>query len=118
MNSVEGKVSWCSWLSRQFNTLKVSGSSPGDANIFFWVILYSFNRRVAVKQQSYSVETNHLVKAFFLYKNGTDLTSVPRINGTPITLRARTDVVVRWTRVLVRWTRRAVGHAPALRVRW
>ena len=25
------KVSWCSWLSRQSNTLKVSGSSPGDA---------------------------------------------------------------------------------------
>ena len=24
-------VSWCSWLSRQSNTLKVSGSSPGDA---------------------------------------------------------------------------------------
>ncbi|KAJ7944874.1 hypothetical protein O6P43_034204, partial [Quillaja saponaria] len=23
--------SWCSWLSRQSNTLKVSGSSPGDA---------------------------------------------------------------------------------------
>ncbi|KAG2593957.1 hypothetical protein PVAP13_5NG264424 [Panicum virgatum] len=40
----------------------------------------------------------------------TDLTSVPRINGTPITLRARTDVVVRWTR-------RAVGRAPAPRVR-
>ena len=48
----------------------------------------------------------------------TDLNSVPRINGTPITLRARTDdVVVRWTRVLVRWTRRAVGRAPAPRVR-
>lgn len=28
------KVSWCSWLSRQSNTLKVSGSSPGDANLF------------------------------------------------------------------------------------
>ena len=67
---LNSKVSWCSWLSRQSNTLKVSGSSPGDAIIFFWVILYSFNRRVAVKQQSYSVETNHLVKAFFLYKNG------------------------------------------------
>ncbi|KAA0033920.1 hypothetical protein E6C27_scaffold43059G001110 [Cucumis melo var. makuwa] len=26
-------VSWCSWLSRQSNTLKVSGSSPGDANL-------------------------------------------------------------------------------------
>ena len=25
------KVSWCSWLSRQSNTLKVSGSNPGDA---------------------------------------------------------------------------------------
>ena len=24
-------VSWCSWLSRQSNTLKVSGSNPGDA---------------------------------------------------------------------------------------
>ena len=29
------KVSWCSWLSRQSNTLKVSGSSPGDAIILF-----------------------------------------------------------------------------------
>ena len=28
-------VSWCSWLSRQSNTLKVSGSNPGDANDFF-----------------------------------------------------------------------------------
>ena len=27
-------VSWCSWLSRQSNTLKVSGSSPGDATFF------------------------------------------------------------------------------------
>ncbi|PPD93221.1 hypothetical protein GOBAR_DD09843 [Gossypium barbadense] len=26
-------VSWFSWLSRQSNTLKVSGSSPGDARI-------------------------------------------------------------------------------------
>ena len=25
------KVSWCSWLSRQSNTLKVSGSNPGEA---------------------------------------------------------------------------------------
>ena len=24
-------MSWCSWLSRQSNTLKVSGSNPGDA---------------------------------------------------------------------------------------
>ena len=24
-------VSWCSWLSRQSNTLKVSGSNPGEA---------------------------------------------------------------------------------------
>jgi hypothetical protein len=29
-------VSWCSWLSRQSNTLKVSGSSPGDAIFFFF----------------------------------------------------------------------------------
>ncbi|KAI1757175.1 hypothetical protein F4782DRAFT_217369 [Xylaria castorea] len=27
-------VSWCSWLSRQSNTLKVSGSSPGEINVF------------------------------------------------------------------------------------
>ena len=55
-------------------------------------------------------------RAVLQYQCKTDLTSVPRINGTPITLRARTDVVVRWTRVLVRWTRRAVGCAPAPRV--
>ena len=30
------RVSWCSWLSRQSNTLKVSGSSPGDAIVFFF----------------------------------------------------------------------------------
>ena len=29
-------VSWCSWLSRQSNTLKVSGSNPGDAIFFFF----------------------------------------------------------------------------------
>ena len=29
------QVSWCSWLSRQSNTLKVSGSSPGDAIFLF-----------------------------------------------------------------------------------
>ena len=29
-------VSWCSWLSRQSNTLKVSGSSPGDAILSFF----------------------------------------------------------------------------------
>ena len=28
-------VSWCSWLSRQSNTLKVSGSNPGDATFPF-----------------------------------------------------------------------------------
>ena len=27
------KVSWCSWWSRQSNTLKVSGSSPDEANL-------------------------------------------------------------------------------------
>jgi hypothetical protein len=31
-------VSWCSWLSRQSNTLKVSGSNPGDAIL----LRYSF----------------------------------------------------------------------------
>ena len=31
---LNSEVSWCSWLSRQSNTLKVSGSSPGEANIF------------------------------------------------------------------------------------
>ena len=37
------KVSWCSWLSRQSNTLKVSGSSPGEANLFaFFFISASF----------------------------------------------------------------------------
>ena len=25
------KVSWCRWLSHQSNTLKVSGSNPGEA---------------------------------------------------------------------------------------
>ncbi|AET03133.1 hypothetical protein MTR_8g063140 [Medicago truncatula] len=33
-------VSWCSWLSRQSNTLKVSGSNPGEAifmKFVFWV---------------------------------------------------------------------------------
>ena len=34
------KVSWCSWLSRQSNTLKVSGSNPGEAIIVF---IYSIN---------------------------------------------------------------------------
>ena len=29
------EVSWCSWLSRQSNTLKVSGSNPGDAIVQF-----------------------------------------------------------------------------------
>ncbi|KAI2624513.1 hypothetical protein GGS21DRAFT_532650, partial [Xylaria nigripes] len=28
--SSDNMVSWCSWLSRQSNTLKVSGSSPGE----------------------------------------------------------------------------------------
>ena len=28
-------MSWCSWLSRQSNTLKVSGSNPGDASLCF-----------------------------------------------------------------------------------
>ena len=42
------KVSWCSWLSHQSNTLKVSGSSPGEAISFLalisylsWKLLYS-----------------------------------------------------------------------------
>jgi hypothetical protein len=33
-------VSWCSWLSRQSNTLKVSGSSPGE--IIFFLFHYTF----------------------------------------------------------------------------
>ncbi|KAI1160652.1 hypothetical protein F5B18DRAFT_497702 [Nemania serpens] len=32
-------VSWCSWLSRQSNTLKVSGSSPGGIKIQLFVPL-------------------------------------------------------------------------------
>ena len=39
-------VSWCSWLSRQSNTLKVSGSSPGDATAKHfrqnWAVDYFF----------------------------------------------------------------------------
>ena len=33
MNEIKklSMVSWCSWLSRQSNTLKVSGSNPGEA---------------------------------------------------------------------------------------
>ena len=33
-------VSWCSWLSRQSNTLKVSGSNPGDAIFLFFFFFY------------------------------------------------------------------------------
>ena len=32
------KVSWCSWLSRQSNTLKVSGSNSGEAIYLFFPI--------------------------------------------------------------------------------
>ena len=40
---LNSKVSWCSWLSRQSNTLKVSGSSPGEANLFaFFLFLQVF----------------------------------------------------------------------------
>ena len=35
MANLDKAVSWCSWLSRQSNTLKVSGSSPGDAILVF-----------------------------------------------------------------------------------
>ena len=39
------KVSWCSWLSRQSNTLKVSGSSPGEASylFLFGTVLFSLS---------------------------------------------------------------------------
>jgi hypothetical protein len=33
------KVSWCSWLSRQSNTLKVSGSNPGEAKCKLFLFL-------------------------------------------------------------------------------
>ena len=36
-------MSWCSWLSRQSNTLKVSGSSPGDANFSLAFYLLTLN---------------------------------------------------------------------------
>ena len=36
LTSLARLVSWCSWLSRQSNTLKVSGSSPGDAILSFF----------------------------------------------------------------------------------
>ena len=35
-------VEWCSWLSRQSNTLKVSGSSPGSISSFFFCSLVAF----------------------------------------------------------------------------
>ena len=35
-------VSWCSWLSRQSNTLKVSGSNPGDAIRYFCSLAFLF----------------------------------------------------------------------------
>jgi hypothetical protein len=31
-------VSWCSWLSRESNTLKVSGSSLGEIRCFFFLL--------------------------------------------------------------------------------
>lgn len=34
-------VSWCSWLSRQSNTLKVSGSNPGEAMFCFVLCFYN-----------------------------------------------------------------------------
>ena len=36
-------VSWCSWLSRQSNTLKVSGSSPGEIIHFLGMPFLSFS---------------------------------------------------------------------------
>lgn len=37
-------VSWCSWLSRQSNTLKVSGSTPGEAILFTSLYLFYLGR--------------------------------------------------------------------------
>ena len=37
-------VGWCSWLSRQSNTLKVSGSSPGLIISFFSFFLNPHHR--------------------------------------------------------------------------
>ena len=42
LKHLNNKVSWCSWLSRQSNTLKVSGSSPGDA--ISSILFYIFNK--------------------------------------------------------------------------
>ena len=36
-------VSWCSWLSRQSNTLKVSGSNPGEANEDILFVFFDFH---------------------------------------------------------------------------
>lgn len=41
LNSIKSKtVEWCSWLSCQSNTLKVSGSNPGLINAIDDIILF------------------------------------------------------------------------------
>ncbi|KAJ3681293.1 hypothetical protein LUZ60_015782 [Juncus effusus] len=46
-------VSWCSWLSRQSNTLKVSGSNPGEAILFFHFSVFSSSFHAACYSKSF-----------------------------------------------------------------
>ncbi|PPS03978.1 hypothetical protein GOBAR_AA16674 [Gossypium barbadense] len=48
-------VSWCSWLSRQSNTLKVSGSSPGDATYCFSTFVFDFVLTVVYVASPYCI---------------------------------------------------------------
>ena len=45
------EVSWCSWLSRQSNTLKVCCSNPGDAMFFFLFALCLFQTQWKLKRK-------------------------------------------------------------------
>ena len=58
MNNCSKMVLWCSWLSRQSNTLKVSGSNPGEAIFSFFVLFCSLFLQLLCMEVIFSVERN------------------------------------------------------------
>ena len=55
-------MSWCSWLSRQSNTLKVSSSSLGDAIFAIFIFIFVFIISIHFRPLGESLRAIELLK--------------------------------------------------------
>ena len=109
------KVSWCSWSSRQSNTLKVSGSSPDEANLWFSskshlsvVLLEHWNQRFTPQTSFKKSHTSPHMRPTLC-----EFTQLPFIRTCIVwpTLREFVDHITltwRWSRIPDRWSKTQV----------